>query len=156
MEWHVTAKRIEVRYFQEENCEEWSDFVKRCDEAWVFHMPSFIMSFPYDFSFSIRIDGSIQGVCVIGRVTCRGGAYFVGPGVALSEIAKNKTVYDALRTKLKALAALAGCQRVEFTLPPMAPANSNRKFSDTLLYSCGFSEGGGGVSPGKTCRDTFP
>jgi len=35
----MNAKRIELRHFQEENREEWSDFVKGCDEAWVFHTP---------------------------------------------------------------------------------------------------------------------
>jgi len=138
----MNAKRVELKRFQEENLEEWSEFVATCDEAWVFHTPAYIRSFPYDFSFSIRIDGCIQGICVMGRVPCRGGAYFVGPGGALSEEAKKPEVYNLLTKKIKSLASSVGCQRVEFTLSPMAPANTNKKFSDSLLHDCGFTEGG--------------
>jgi len=133
--------RIELKPFRDESPEDWSHFVKECDEAWVFHTASFIDAFPYDFSFSIRIDGSIRGICVMGRVRRRSGAYFVGPGMALSAAAKNATVYGVLRTKLKDLAVSAGCQGAEFTLSPMAPAHFSKKFADSILYQFSFSEG---------------
>src|SRR5262249_182471 len=139
---HMNAKSVELKRVQEEDVAERTEFVATWDEAWVLTTPAYIRSFPYDFSFSIRIDGCIQGICVMGRVPCRGGAYFVGPGGALSEEAKKPEVYNLLTKKIKSLASSVGCQRVQFTLSPMAPANNNKKFSDSLLHDCGFTEGG--------------
>jgi hypothetical protein len=130
---------IQFRRFQDEEIHAWDTFVDRCDEAWVNHRTAFVESVPYSESFSILIDGIMQGICVLGREKRRMGAYLTGPGIALMPEARTETVYRAVSARLRTLAAQAGCEAVEFVLPPMAPANRRRLFCESSLRACAFS-----------------
>jgi hypothetical protein len=139
---HVArTEQVEFRRFQEEDAGAWTAFVERCDEAWVQHHPVFIQSVPYDHSFSIRINGAIHGVCALGRERRRWGAHLSGPGLALAPSAHRDNVHRALRAKLRENADSARCEAVEFSLPPLAPANRQREFADSILREYGFSAG---------------
>lgn len=130
---------VQFRRFQDEDAQEWDAFVDRCDEAWVSHRAAFIASVPYNESFSISIDGVLQGICVLGRERRRMGAYLTGPGIALQAQARTEPVYRAVRARLCELAARSRCEAVEFVLPPMAPANWRRQFADSGLRACALS-----------------
>ena len=127
--------------FEEDGTEAWNAFVNHCAEAWVFHTAEFVKAASYDYSFSIVLDGVVRGVCVLGRERRRLGSYLVGPGLALDESAQSEPVWRAVRKQLRALARRAGCDAVEFTLPPMAPANWSHTFETSHLKALGFSAG---------------
>ncbi len=137
----MTGPVIEFLDFKDENADEWMRFVETCDDAWLGHSPFYINAFNNEFSFSIRLNGALRGVCVLGSSPRRWGAYLEGVGMALAPEAHTQQVYEALKKKLKDLAVRAKCQAVEITLHPMAPANINRAFADTVLKRCGFSDG---------------
>jgi hypothetical protein len=131
---------IQFRRFEDEDGSAWEAFVDQCDGAWLQHRGGFIRSVPYEHSFSMIIDGRISGVCVLGRERRRRGAYLTGPGLALLPSARSESVYRAVRGRLRAIARIACCEAVEFSLPPMAPANRRADIADTVVRSCGFSD----------------
>lgn len=135
------TEQIEFRRFREEDAGAWTSFIEQCEEAWVQHHPVFVASVPYDYSFSVRIDGVIRGVCVVGRERRRWGAYLAGPGLALLPGARTDFVRRAVRAQLREIANSARCEAVEFSLPPLAPANHRRAFADSILHEYDFSEG---------------
>lgn len=131
---------IEFRRFEDEDVRAWDAFVELCDCAWVQHRAAFIRSLPYEFSFSVVIGGMIRGVCVLGRERRRRGAYLTGPGLALLPSARTEPVYQAVRAKVAEVACNARCEAIEFSFPPMAPANLRRDIPELVLRGCGLSE----------------
>ena len=136
-----TIESLSFQRYQDTDRRVWASFVDRCDEAWVYHTPEFIEAAAYDCSFSVLVDGDLQGVCVLGRERRRLGAYLSGPGLALLPGAHQAWIYQGLLTKLHHLAVTARCECVEFVLPPLAPANYRRSFPDCVLGQCGFGDG---------------
>ena len=136
-----TIESLSFQRYQDTDRRVWASFVDRCDEAWVYHTPEFIEAAAYDCSFSVLVDGDLQGVCVLGRERRRLGAYLSGPGLALLPGAHQAWIYQGLLTKLHHLAVTARCECVEFILPPLAPANYRRNFAHCVLGQCGFGNG---------------
>lgn len=137
----TSKQKITISRFSEINASIWNRFVDRCDEAWVHHAAEFVIASSYCYSFGIFLEDRLEGICAMGRERRRYGAYFSGPGVALSKRAQIPEVYDTILFYLRELARRTRTEAVEFTLPAMAPANHSRAYGDCNLSTLKFSPG---------------
>src|ERR1700722_11423241 len=72
--------------FSAESKSDWSEFVAKCDEAWLEHLPEFMEELgrgKTDQSFSIRVGSVFGGICVVRVERDAGGKVLYGLGPAL-------------------------------------------------------------------------
>lgn len=132
--------------FTDESKEDWDRFVDVCPEAWLNHRSDLIQrsldnqSYA-DFSFSIRHDGRIVGVCVLTRFAVGLGASLSGPGLALSPHVNRKEAGLCVDETIRRFAEKHNCQALRFHLSPLAPGLIGQRYHESTLAELGFSFG---------------
>lgn len=132
--------------FTNESKEDWRQFVDLCPEAWLYHRPEMVEGAidgkEYaDWSFSIRRNGEIVGVCVLMRDSIGMGACLSGPGLALSPHTSRKETTLFAEEIIRQLAGKGGCQAVRFHLSPLAPGLVGQRYHESTLAELSFSFG---------------
>lgn len=143
---HPTSPRYYATSFIDESKEDWKHFVDICPEAWLHHRPELVETGidnqKYaDWSFSIRSNGSIVGICVLMRSVAGMGASLSGPGLALSPHTNRKDVMLFAEEMIRQLAVKGGCQAVRFHLSPLAPGLVGQRYHELTLAELAFSFG---------------
>ena len=138
--------------FSAESKSDWSEFVAKCDEAWLEHLPEFIEALSkargtVDKSFSIRVGDVLAGVCILQFEKDLGGRILSGPGPALLPEYKTKRVLSTLESELLRRAATSRCCAIRFVMHPCAPAMWRTRLVDSYLSEFGFAYGIRGTTP---------
>ncbi len=135
-----------------ESKSDWSEFVEKCDEAWLEHLPEFVEALSnargtVDKSFSIRVGDAFAGICILGLERDAGGSVLSGPGPALLPEYRTKRVLSLLEGELLRRAASSRCCAIRFIMHPCAPAMWRRRLVDSYLSEFDFSYGIRGITP---------
>ena len=130
--------------FVDDDQEEWARFVDGCDEAWLYHHPTYLRhwsTFANDQSFSIRVDGKMVGVCALSNTRIGLGGILEGPGLALAPISGAHETRVAALKHLRAIAARLNCQALQFRISPLTPSVRSSNYAQSTLAEMGFGLG---------------
>ncbi len=146
-----TGPAFTFREYSEESKLEWADFVERCDEAWLGHLPDFIDAGTgpgkgTNKSFSIRYGKSIVGVCVLSVERSGLGRILSGAGPAILAEFRHKSLLRILEAELLRRAAELRCCAIRFSISPCAPANWQARYVSSYLTEFDFSYGAHGFT----------
>lgn len=143
---------IAFRDYANESKLAWSDFVEKCDEAWLGHLPEFIdvegaSRNWINKSFSIRNGQLLIGVCVLGIVRSGAGRILSGAGPAILPESKSKRLLRMLEGELLRRAREAKCCAIHFALSPGGPGMWQERYVNSYLSVFDFSYGARSFTP---------